>query len=334
MARKSTALALAAAMAFSLSACGSAGSGSASAPAAEGTLDVSASFYPTAFLVERVGGEHVSVSTVTPSDVEPHEYELSPAAVTDLSKKDLVVYVSGFQPSLDEAIRQVGLDETHAADLAAAVDLVAYDIDGHESGADADHEDADHDEEHEDGEGHEHRHGAYDPHFWLDPERMANAADAVAAALAKTDPDNAKDYEAGAEALKADLDKLDAEFEAGLLDSGSKSACESNVLVSPHSAFGYLASAYGLQVRAIAADAESEPSPARLAELSRQIQDAGATAIFAEARASTSSIEALAKEANVEVETLDPLELKPASGDYLSVMRENLAALKSGLRCG
>lgn len=321
-------------MAFSLSACSSAGTDSASAPAAEGTLAVSASFYPTAFLAERVGGEHVSVSTVTPSDVEPHEYELSPSAVTDLSRKDLVVYVSGFQPSLDEAIEQLGLDQTHVADLAGAVGLVAYDIDGHESGADADHEDADHDEEHEAGEDHEHHHGTYDPHFWLDPTRMARAADAVAKALSAADPDNAKDYETGAEALKADLDKLDGEFKESLLAADSTSACESNVLVSPHSAFGYLASAYGLEVHAIAADAESEPSPARLAELSRQIKDAHATAIFAESRASTSSIEALAKEANVEVETLDPLELKPASGDYLSVMRENLSALKSGLRCG
>ena len=38
------------------------------------TLTVSTSFYPIQYLAESIGGKLVKVSTVTPSNVEPHDF--------------------------------------------------------------------------------------------------------------------------------------------------------------------------------------------------------------------------------------------------------------------
>lgn len=146
---------------------------------AEGTVDVLASFYPLQFVVEQVGGEHVTVSNLTPAAAEPHDLELSPAQVRGIGQADLVVYLSGLQSATDEAVdAQV---PEHVVDSAEA--------------AEAD---------------------SADPHFWLEPTRLSLVGDAVAAELSAIDPDNAADYAAGAEALTASLDELDGEFADGL----------------------------------------------------------------------------------------------------------------------
>jgi zinc transport system substrate-binding protein len=146
---------------------------------ADDTVDVLASFYPLQYVVEQVGGEHVTVSNLTPPAAEPHDLELSPAQVRDVGTADLVVYLSGLQAATDEAVSAQSPE--HVVDSAEA--------------AEAD---------------------AADPHFWLEPTRLSMVGDAVAAELSAIDPDNAADYAAGAEALAATLDELDEEFSEGL----------------------------------------------------------------------------------------------------------------------
>ena len=85
-----------------------------------------------------VGGDHVKVTSVTPTNVEPHDFELSPKDVTALSDTGLVVYVAGFQPSLDDALSEVS--GPTVLDLSDAVDLT------HHDGVEHDHEDGDDDE--------------------------------------------------------------------------------------------------------------------------------------------------------------------------------------------
>ena len=65
---------------------------------------MSTSFYPIQYLAQAIGGEHVAVTSVTPTNVEPHDFELSPKDVTALSASSLVLYVSDFQPSLNDAL--------------------------------------------------------------------------------------------------------------------------------------------------------------------------------------------------------------------------------------
>ncbi len=114
------------------------------AAGAGGTVEVQASFYPLAWIAERVGGEHVAVHSLTKAGAEPHDLELSPSDVADVLDADLVVYLDGFQPAVDDAVGQIDGDRRFdVADAGADLDLRAASDD------------------------------EVDPHFWLDPTRLA-----------------------------------------------------------------------------------------------------------------------------------------------------------------
>ena len=80
---------------------------------------------------------------------------------------------------------------------------------------------------------------------------------------------------------------------------------------------------------------ESEPSPARVAEIQRTIRDKGVTTVYFETLASPKTARAIAQDLGLNTAVLDPLEgLKDKDGgDYFSVMRANLEALRKGLGC-
>ena len=82
---------------------------------------------------------------------------------------------------------------------------------------------------------------------------------------------------------------LDAEYETGL------ASCESRTIVTTHEAFSYLAERYDLeQVGISGVDPEGEPSPARLAEVGKVVQEEGVSTIFFETLASPKVAETLA----------------------------------------
>ncbi len=302
------------AAALALSACSSGGSGDGGG---DDGVTVLASFYPLQYVTEQVGGDLVDVRSLTPPGAEPHDLELSPAQVDEVGRADLVVYLSEFQAAVDDAVDANG--PTHVVDAAQDTELHAaeHDEDGEE-----------HADEHAEGE-EEHDHGSLDPHFWLDPSRLPAVADDVAAQLGEIDPDNAETYTANAAAFTEAMTALDAEYRDGL------ATCDSRTIVTTHEAFSYLAERYDLEQVGIAGvDPEGEPSPARLAEVGRVVQDEGVGTIFFETLASPKVAETLAAELGVETAVLDPLEgLTDDSEDYVSVARANLETLRTALGC-
>lgn len=325
-ARRHLAAVAALALAGSLASCAALSPGSDSTAAASGAgptaapsgaLTVSTSFYPIQYLAQAIGGEHVAVTSVTPTNVEPHDFELSPKDVTALSASSLVLYVSGFQPSLDDALAQVS--GPAVVDLAGSVDLVHHDgvEEEHEEGA----TEAAHDHDHDPA-------AALDPHFWLDPVRMQAAAKAVEAALAQADPAHADDYAANLDTLNATLADLNTSYSTGL------GHCERTTFVTSHAAFGYLADRYSLTQASISGvDPESEPSPAELAEVKKIVESTGTTTIFTEELVSPETAQAVAAETGAQTRVLSPIESAPEDGDYAGTMRTNLEELRTALSC-
>ncbi|WP_103504768.1 MULTISPECIES: metal ABC transporter substrate-binding protein [unclassified Streptomyces] len=345
---------------LTLSACGDdATGGSGSTEGSDGKLAVSASFYPMAYLAERVGGDLVDVTTLTSPGVDPHDLDLSPKQVGALSESDVIVYLEGLQPAVDSAIAQSGVE--HIAEAMSFVNAAPGTDDGDDSDTDAEeepHDDEEHaDDEHADGDdhghdhadddhGHDHAddddhghghdghhhghdHGDGDPHLWLDPLTYAVAGQGVADTLAEADPDNAADYRKNADALEAELGALDEEFEAGLANR------EIDTIITTHAAFGYLAERYGLDEEAIAGlDPESEPSGARMKELHTIADREKVTTVFFEVLASDAMATTLAQDLGLETDVLDPVEgiTEDSRGDdYFEVMRSNLEALQKAL---
>ena len=340
-------------LAAGMSACGALkgeSSSDASAPhtiAPSKTLTVSTSFYPIQYLAEAIGGKLVKVSTVTPSNVEPHDFELSGKETAELGKADIIAYVPGFQPSLDKAVKEVSSGPT-VVDLSKPANLVHHEgveeEHEHEHGeeasdgasatasaaataqaSEAEHDEHGHDEHAEGGEGHD---GDLDPHFWLDPDRMIKVAEALEASFAKIDPANANDYKAGLDKLKTALTGVDNQYKQGF------TSCQHKTFITSHAAFGYMAERYGLTQASISGiDPETEPSPAEMANIKSVVEKTGVKTIFTEELVSDAPAKAIAAETGAETSVLSPLESKPERGDYTDAMTTNLERLKSAMVC-
>jgi zinc transport system substrate-binding protein len=278
-------------------------------------VQVVAAFYPLQYVAQRVAGDHAHVADLTQPGAEPHDLEIPPKQTAEIVDADLVVYEHGFQPAADDAIAQ---NATGAkVDAATVADLVPRDHDGHDHGA----------EDHGAGE---HEDGDLDPHFWQDPTRLAAVGDAVADKLSKIDPEHAADYTANAAALRADLMALDRAYATGLAH------CDRDTVVVSHDAFGYLAK-YGLAMEPIVGlSPGAEPTPADLARLQDLIQSDGITTVFSERLVSPRLSRSLASDMGITTAVLDPIEGlsdQTTDEDYLSLMRQNLAALRKADGC-
>lgn len=270
---------------------------------ADSRVHVVAAFYPLAYAAQQVGGDRVTVETLTKPGGEPHDLELLPRQILDIQDAALVVHLSHFQPAVDAAVA------AHAAerslDVAEAADLLTL------------------------TEGHDH--GAVDPHFWLDPTRLAAVGEAIADRLAQADPAGAAAYRANAAAFTAQLTTLDAEVETGL------ATCTNRDLVTGHSAFGYFAERYGFTQEPISGlSPDLEPRASDLAHVVEFVREHDVRTIYAETIASPLITQALARETGARVAVLDTVEGisdESAAADYPGVMRANLATLRLGQDC-
>ena len=337
MSKRILAAACAAATALALSACTSTAS-SGDNSSKDGKLTVMASFYPLQYLAEKIGGEHVSVTSLTPEGAEPHDLELSPKMVDSLSSADAVVYLAGFQSAVDEAIEQQApktvIDVSPAAELIEAGTDANHPAEEEEEATDeaqsGETEGHNHDHEGHDHEGHEHHHDmSADPHFWLDPTRMAHAATLVGDKLAEADSAHADVYKANAKTLAEELNTLSDTLVT------KTSSCKVKTFVTAHTAFGYLADRTGLtQVGISGLDPESSPSPARLAEIAQIAKEQGVTTIFTEALIDPKVAQTLADDLGITTAVLDPIESQTdASKDYAAVMQANIDALTKANNC-
>lgn len=279
-------------------------------------VDVVAAFYPLQYVTERVGGDAVRVAALAQPGVEPHDLELSPRHVGEISDAEVIVYLKGFQPAVDEAVAQSGGDR--AFDVATVQPLLDVTAGGHA-----------HDGEGETGDDHESG-GGKDPHVWLDPTRLAAIGERLAERLADLDPEHAAGYTERATALRTELEKLDQEYVEGLRD------CQRREIVVSHTAFGYLAERYRLEQIGISGlSPEDEPAPQRLAKVTEEARAHDATTIFFETLVSPKVADTIAREVGARTAVLDPIEglSSGATGDYLSIMRENLTTLRTALGC-
>lgn len=289
---------------LTLGACGSSGSGGASGTsatgpgaAAPGQVKVVAAFYPLAYAAQQVGGDAVAVTTLTPPGVEPHDLELTPSQVAQLQDADIVLYVPGFMPAVDQAVAQQAAGR--AVDASAGIAPLTID-------------------------------GAADPHVWLDPENMTVIGANTATAITRANPGKTSEVQANAAAFEGRMATLNQQF------STSLSSCKVKDLVVSHAAFGYLARAYGFtQVPIAGLSPETEPSPARIAEVSDLVRNDGVTTVYYETLVDPKVAETVAKESGARTSVLDPIEGLTEGSDqtYQTLMEANLKALVAGQGC-
>ena len=295
---------LAAAVLVFVAACGTA------SPAPAGTapeIRVVASFFPMYDLARKVAGDRAQVSLLVTPGAEPHSWEPAAADIVRLERADLFVYNgAGMEHWAQDVLQALTNKEIVTVEASAGLPLI--------KGGDPDHE----------GEG-------FDPHVWLSPPnaklQMANIRDG----LSKADPDGIAVYEANYERYAAEMDKLDTEYQKALAPYAGRE------IIVAHEAFGYLCAAYGLvQVPVEGLTPDTEPDPARVAEIIRLASVHKVQVIFFEETASSKVAQVIADEIGARVDVLSPVaaldtDRVTAGEDYFSLMRDNLDALVAAL---
>lgn len=296
----------------------------AQAPTSVDRIAVSASIYPLGFVAERVGGDLVSVQLVTPAGSEPHEYEPTPQQLTQIyDSKVLLFNGGGIDPWAERLHAELDTRGVRVVEALETVTSLPAETEEH----------AAEEEGHAAEDSHDHANDGRDPHVWQDPLRLVLIARALEAQLIALAPEHSAVFQASTQTLVNELNALDAEYQTGL------ATCQRREIVTAHNAFAYLGDRYGLTIHPISGlSPENEPSAGRLAELKRLAKDEGVTTIFFETLTSPKLSETLAAEVGARTAVLNPLEgLRPADleagQDYLSVMRENLRAIRASLDC-
>ncbi len=306
-------------------------------------IKVVAAFYPLAYAAEQVGGPAVDVTTLTAPGAEPHDLELTPQQVGEISQADLVLYIPGFQPAVDDAVAQQAADR--ALDVTADLPLItpsptpteatpteATTTDatpGNSPPPDTTPTDSATAEPQTSPAG-DAAELPSDPHVWLDPTLMSAIGDQIAARLEDLNGADQQQVIVGRERLRTAMNALDQRWTAGTRN------CVNRDLVVSHEAFGYLARRYDFtQIGISGLSPEAEPSPQVLAEVAAKIRADGITTIYFEALVDPKIAVTLAQETGASTALLDPIEgLKPGSAqDYVSIMDANLMTVQKGQGC-
>ncbi len=171
-------------------------------------------------------------------------------------------------------------------------------------------------------------HEEQDPHIWLDPVLAQEQVNVIRDALIEADPEGQEIYEENAKAFSEDLQALHEEYLAAL------ESAENRAFVVQHQAFGYLAQRYNLEQIAIGGiSTEVEPSPSRIAEIGKLVEEYQVPVIYYQQGANSAIAETVASETDTETAVLYDLEvlseeLQAEDLGYLEAMEQNLESLQ------
>ena len=250
----------------------------------------------------------------------PHEYSLRPSNAASLEVADLVFWISnGLTPWLDDALntlarnaKVIELMDAKGATVLSFREGATFETHSHQHKQDEDgHDEHKHDED-------EHATGNVDPHGWLDPYNGRIWLDVIATALSKIDPTNSDIYFANATQAKADIDTVISELEATLAEFRG-----TNFIVY-HDAYQYFEKRFDvLAAGSISLGDVSDPSPARIAEVRKKVEELGITCVFSEPQFNSELVRTVSDRVSVKTRVIDPLGTQFTLGPdfYLNVLR-------------
>ena len=261
--------------------------------------------------VRNVGGDNINLTVLMPPEADPHSYEPAPQDAGTIADADLVFYTGlMYEPApLIELLENSVCGSEALAEVGESVFPIEFKEGGHDDHDD--HGEKGHDD-HDDHGGHEgHGHGAYDPHFWFDPNRVVYASEFIESKLIELDPSNAASYQAAGDTYATELSSLTGQVSQliGSIPSQNRK------LITTHESLGYLEAKFGLEVLSTIIpdlDSSNEITPAQLVGVIDVIEDNNVKVIFIEAEAPSVYAETIVAETGIKaveglwVETLKP----------------------------
>jgi len=249
-------------------------------------LDVFVSIPPQKWVVDNIGGAHVTSHILIDAGQDPHTFEPSPMQIAQLTGAAL-----DFTVGLPFEKQVQGILKDNSAPVQTV--LQSEGIKRISMASDHDHH-AHHDDQHDhDAEG-------LDPHVWLTPQNLIAMAERTATALSAADPQHNAAYRANLKAVKETLEELHARLEQQLAPFSGAS------IFVFHPSFGYFTKTYNLEQEAVEVEGKS-PTPKQLVRIISEARQDGVKVIFVQPQFDVKSATAVARAIDGKVVPLDPL---------------------------
>jgi len=249
-------------------------------------------------VAEQVGGANVKVTSIlTNPDQDPHLFEASASTARSLAAARIVIYNGAdYDPWMTKLLSASRASGRVTIEVAKLVGKKAGD----------------------------------NPHLWYDPATMPAVAKALAAQLAKLDPEHRSDYEARRDAFVTSLKPVDDKIAAMRQQYSGVS------ITATEPVAGYMVEAIKLKMRnarfQLAIMNNTEPSASEIAAFQKDLKTRAVKVLLYNSQTSeelTEKMRAIAKESGVPI--VGVTETEPEGKKYQDWMLSELEALETGL---
>jgi zinc transport system substrate-binding protein len=251
------------------------------------------SFYPLYFFTSQITGDQINVINITPPGTEPHDYELSPSDTKVVENASLLILNGGNLETWGNKVSPKSGKFIYASDSFTSKD----------------------------------------PHTWLSPKHAIKEVRTILNGLINVYPTQKNQFENNAALLISKLETLDRKYQTGLKN------CQTRDFVTSHLAFSYLAADYNLNQVAISGiSPDEEPSLKQMAQVVDFVKINRIKYIFFETLLSSKLADTISQETGAKTLVLNPIEgltkadMK-AGKNYITIMEDNLANLRTALSC-
>lgn len=270
---------------------------------ASGPVTVAAVNYPIAYFAERIGDDVVNLQFPIPADVDPAYWTPDEAAIKLFQEADLILANGAGYAKWMEKVSLPESKIIYTADALKDRYLAIQEGTTHSHGPEGEHE-----------------HMGYAFTTWLDFEVATAQAKAIYEALVELRPQHKKNLTIRFNQLKVELQGLDAK-----LINYSKSI-KSKAYVASHPVYQYFAQRYHLEIYSVHWEPNEIPLKFQWKNLMDILQQHQTGTMLWEAEPMP-KIRTELERISLNLVVFDPCSNKPATGDFMSVMRENVARL-------
>lgn len=227
------------------------------------------SILPLKYLVQRVGGNLVTVDTLIGQGQNPELYEPQPMQVAILANAAIYYQIGmPFEQTWIKKIKKLN-PNISISDVRKNVKFIYND-------------------------------GVADPHIWTSPIVAKHIAKNICDSLIAIDANNKNIYITNYLAVIKDLEHLDQALKTKLAN------IKTSTFLVFHPAWGYFAEHYGLKQLAVEIEGK-ESGPKDLLEVIHKVEQQKLKVIFIQPQFGSAQAKALAKTLHIAVDTLDPL---------------------------
>jgi len=264
--------------------------------------------YPLKYFAERIAEDHAKVILPAPADEDPAYWMPDVKAISEYQKADLILLNGA---GYAKWVSKVSLPRSRMINTSASFKdqyITTKEAVTHSHGTTGKHA---------------HENVAFTT--WLDFNLALKQAKAVAEALARKRPALQGTFKKNYVSLEKDLMELDSEMKALAATN------QSEPLVASHPVYDYLARRYGLNIRSLHWEPEERPNEQQWIELRNMLKVHPAKWLIWEGAPLEETVGML-KARGIKSIVFDPCGNRPETGDFMSVMRQNLKNLKTVLK--